>query len=641
VSSAGQAPQRPGIVARVAQVTAKHRRAAVIGWLVLLIGALAASGAIGTEFSNNFSLPGTESQRAVDLLKRDFPAQAGDSDQIVIGARQGSVDEAAVRVPVAAMLAKVATLPHVSSVVSPFTAKGANGVSPSGRIAFATVTFNERANLLPTASVERVIATAKRIASPELTVALGGQAIESVQKPSLGAATGIGLLAAIVVLLITFGSFLAMGLPILTALLGLGTGIGLAGLGSHLIGMPNFSTELAAMIGLGVGIDYALFIVTRFRENFGAEGDVQGAILGAMDTAGRAVLFAGATVIIALLGQFALGVEFLYGLAVASVLAVLMTMLAALSVLPALLSRFGERIGRPRRRRGRFRGSRDQRASAAVGAPSNGLWARWAGVIERHPWPPAIAGVAIMLALASPVLALRLGNSDAGNNPPNQTTRQAFDLLAKGFGPGFNGPLQVVASLPHADDSAAQTQRLTRGARRHIERAAQLRRRGLCVCAARESRWLDGGVQRLPAFGATGFGHQRTGAPAAPPHAPAAGASHADDTAGGRDDRADHRLHAGALKQAAAVHRGGRPALGAVAAACVSLACHPAAGSGHEPAVDRRVAGRGRGDLPVGLAGHDLRRQGRTDPSVYPGDAVRDRVRPVDGLRGLSDLTGA
>ena len=429
-----------------------HRRATVIGWLVLLIGALGASAAIGTEFSSNFSLPGTESQRAADLLKHEFPAQAGDSDQIVLGARQGVVTEAAIQSRVAPMLARVAALPHVTGVVSPYTAKGANAISPDAKVAFATVTFDKRANQLPTSAIERVIATAKGVSSPQLQVALGGQAIEQVQKPSLGAATGIGLLAAIVILLITFGSFVAMGLPIVTALLGLGTGIGLAGLASHVIGMPNFSTELAAMIGLGVGIDYALFIVTRFRENYLAHGDVQSAIVGAMDTAGRAVLFAGATVMIALLGQFALGVEFLYGLAIASVLAVLMTMLAALTVLPAFLSRFGDRIGRPRRA-GRAGEPADDVRDARP--PRAGFWVRWAGVLERHPWPGALAGLAIMLTLASPALALRLGNSDAGNNPAGQTTRQAYDLLAKGFGPGFNGPLQVVVSLPRADDAAA------------------------------------------------------------------------------------------------------------------------------------------------------------------------------------------
>jgi putative drug exporter of the RND superfamily len=449
-----------GVVARIAQRITRRRRTVIVGWIVLLIATLGISGALGSDFTNNFSLPGTESQRAANLLTRDFPTQAGDSDQIVLAVGRGSVTDASVRARVAPMLAQVAQLPHVSAVVSPYSAKGARDVSPGGRIAFALVNFDERANLLPTTAVERVIAVAKAAGTSGpngIQIALGGQAIESVQKPSLGAATGVGLLAAIIVLLVTFGSFVAMGLPIVTALLGLGTGIGLATIGSHLLSMPNFSTELAAMIGLGVGIDYALFIVTRFRENYLAHGDVQSAVIAAMDTAGRAVLFAGATVIIALLGQFALGVDFLKGLAVSSSLAVLMTMLAALSVLPALLSRFGERIGRRRTRRRRGAGARAGEpagASTAASAP-NGFWARWSGLIERHPWPAAVAALAVMLTLAAPALALRLGNSDAGNNPPNQTTRQAYDLLAKGFGPGFNGPLLIVASLPHKADSSA------------------------------------------------------------------------------------------------------------------------------------------------------------------------------------------
>ncbi len=443
--------QQYGSVARVAQWAVQHRRTVVIGWLVLLIGALGISAAIGTEYSNNFSLPGTESQRAADLLKRDFPAQAGDADQIVIAARTGLITEAAVRSRVAPMLAAVAKLPHVTGVVSPYTARGARAISANGKIAFATVTFDQRANLIPPAATERVIDVAKGAASMQLQVALGGQAIEQVQKPSLGAATAIGLLAAIIVLLVTFGSMIAMGLPIITALLGLGTGIGIAGLASRVIGMPSFATELAAMIGLGVGIDYALFIVTRFRENYLRTGDVDGAIAGAMDTAGRAVLFAGATVIIALLGQFALGVDFLYGLAVASSLAVLMTMLAALTVLPALLSRFGERIVRRRVGRRAARAASTDRLPGG-GEPS-GFWARWSALIERHPWQGAIAGMAIMLVLASPALALRLGNSDAGNNPSGQTTRQAYDLLAKGFGAGVNGPLLLVASAPRANDA--------------------------------------------------------------------------------------------------------------------------------------------------------------------------------------------
>jgi RND superfamily putative drug exporter len=419
----------------------------LVGWIVLLVGSLGISGAVGTNYSSDFSLPGTESQRAADLLKKDFPAQSGDTDQIVLYTPGASVTAAATKATVETMLQKVSALPHVSGVISPYSAAGVHAISTDGQIAFATVNFDEKANLLPKGAIEKVISTAEAARSPQLQVQLGGQAIEQTKKPSLGAATGIGLLAAIIILLITFGSVLAMGLPIATALFGLGTGIGLAGLASQLIGVPDFAIELAAMIGLGVGIDYALFIITRFRENYRAGIELQAAIDDAMDSAGRAVLFAGITVIIALLGQFLLGVSFLYGLAVASALAVLMTMFAALTFLPAILSRIGAKVGQP--------GRRARRRPAPERPEGHGFWASWAGVIERHPWPPAIAGLAIMLVLAAPVLAMRLGNSDAGNNPPSDTTRQAYDLVAKGFGPGSNGPLLVVAKLPHGSDGSA------------------------------------------------------------------------------------------------------------------------------------------------------------------------------------------
>jgi RND superfamily putative drug exporter len=441
---------RLGIVARVSGWAAGHRRLVLVGWIVALVGAFGASSAVGTNYGNSFSLKGTDSQRAVDLLKRNFPAQSGDSDQIVLRARSGSVTAATVQAGVTPVLNRIAQLPHVSGVVSPYSPAGAQAVSRDGRIAFATVNFDQRANVVSKAAVERVISLAESARSPGLEVQLGGQAIEQAERVSLGIATAVGLIAAMIVLLITFGSALAMGLPILTALLGLGTAIGLAGLASQVITTPDFATQLAAMIGLGVGIDYALFLITRFRQNFRAGMDLETSISEAMDTAGRAVLFAGITVIIALLGQFALGVSFLYGLAVASALAVLMTMLAALTILPAILSRFGERIARPGRR------ARSSGESAEA-RDARGVWARWASLIQRHPWPGAVAGLAIMLTLAAPALALRLGNSDAGNNPPSSTTRHSYDVLAKGFGRGFNGPLQVVASLASAGDRSSVT----------------------------------------------------------------------------------------------------------------------------------------------------------------------------------------
>ena len=399
-------------------------------WVVALVVAMAASHAAHPRYVNNVSLPGTDSQRATDLLRHDFAAQSGDLDQIVLHVRSGSIRGADVRARVAPALAQVARLPHVARVVSPFAPGGGQAVSRDGRTAFATVAFDERADALPKAAIDRVIAVARAARSPELQVELGGQAIQQAHRPSLGAATAIGLLAAIVVLLITFGSAMAMGLPIVTALLGLGTALGLVGLGSRLIDTPDFATQLGALLGLGVGIDYALFIVTRFREALRAGDDAEGAIGVAMDTAGRAVLFAGVTVIVALLGLFVLGIGLLDAAGVAAALSVALTMAAALTILPVLLSRFGHRLGAGRARTG-------------------GAWLRWAGLVARRPWPSLGAGLAIMLVLAAPALTLRLGQSDAGNDPSGLTTRRAYDTLARGFGAGFNGPLQVVARLPH------------------------------------------------------------------------------------------------------------------------------------------------------------------------------------------------
>jgi RND superfamily putative drug exporter len=415
--------------------TIAHRRIVVVSWIVLAIGVLAVSQAVGKRNANNFSLPNTDSQRAVDLLQNRFPAQAGDADQIVFRTRTGTVTDASARATIAPMLARIATLPHVAGVVSPYDA-GSNAISKAGTIGFATVEFDQKANLLPKAAIDRVIATAEAVRSPALQVELGGQAIEQSQQTSLGFATGVGLLAAIVVLLISFGSLLAMGLPIVTALFGLSAGLGVIGLGSHLVDMVDFSSELALMIGLGVGIDYALFIVTRFRDAYRENGgDVRAAVELAMNTAGRAILFAGATVVIALLGMFALGVSFLYGVAIAASLGVLLVLAASLTLLPALLMFTGKRVGRVRQR-------------ARAREPRAGFWLRWVGLIQRRPVWAAVGSTALLLALAAPALGLRLGASDAGNDPATHTTRHAYDLLAQGFGSGFNGPLLVAVGLP-------------------------------------------------------------------------------------------------------------------------------------------------------------------------------------------------
>ena len=361
-------------VLRLARWSTTHRKYVLIGWVALLFAVNAFAQSAGTSYSNNFTLPNSDAQRAADLLQSSFPAQAGDRDTIVYAVSSGTVLDPRVKAQMSAMFARVARLPHVTSVISPYAgASAGKSISSDGKIAFATVVFDEKANVLPKSAPERVVRTARAAARPGLQIELGGQAIEATEQAGFGLSTAVGLLAAIVVLLLTFGSLTAMGLPIVTALFGLGTGLGLIALFTHLLDTPNFSSELAAMIGLGVGIDYALFILTRFREAYRTPGptfeDARESTLQAMDTAGRAVLFAGTTVVIALLGMMLLGVDFLYGVALSASIGVLLVMLASLTLLPALLTIAGDRVARPgRRARARARAMAAAAPSSARGA---------------------------------------------------------------------------------------------------------------------------------------------------------------------------------------------------------------------------------------------------------------------------------
>ena len=443
----------------IARWTMAHRRAVVIGWIVAVIGILGVSTSVGSKSATDFTLPGTGSQHAIDLLKGRLPAQAGDSDQIVFHARSGTLASAADRAAIASTVKRVARLPHVTRVVSPY-APGTHAISPDGTIAFATVNFDEQANALPKQAVNRVIDVAQSAQSPQLEVELGGQAIEQAQQQSLGFATGVGILAAILILLISFGSFAAMGLPIVTALLGLGAGMGVIGILSHAVNIPDFGTQLALMIGLGVGVDYSLFIVTRFRENYGQNGgDVERAVEDAMSTSGRAIVFAGTTVVIALLGMFALGINLLDGAAIGAAVGVVSVLLASLTLLPPLLAFAGRRIGEPAPSRlTRVFRARAARRAAAPAQERPSFWLRWVHQVQRRPVMTALLATALMLTLAAPNLGLRLASSDAGNDPASHTTHKAFNLLSEGFGPGFNGPLEVAVALPKTGGPAALAQ---------------------------------------------------------------------------------------------------------------------------------------------------------------------------------------
>ncbi|KDN75573.1 membrane protein [Streptomyces olindensis] len=434
----------------------RHRLVVVLLWLCMLVGLGVASQSAGSAYNNSFSLPNTESTRALNLLKSAFPSQSGDTDTVVWHVETGSVRDAATKQRMTGTLDKISTLPEVSAVTSPYGAQGAAQISKDGRTAYAQVTFAKPGPELDKSDINRVIDTAKTARTDGLQVELGGQAIQNTEQAPPATSELVGVLAAAVVLFLAFGSLFAMALPILTAIAGVGTAILATGLLSHAMTMGDVAPTLSALIGLGVGIDYALFIVTRHRKGLLSGLDVPESLTRAVNTSGRAVLFAGATVCIALLGMFVLRVNFLNGVAVAASLTVAMTVLAAVTLLPAMLGMLGTRVlGRRTRRR------------LAAGEPlaentASGLWSRWAAVLQRRPRALSLVALVVMATLTIPVFSLRLGSSDAGNNPESSTTRKAYDLLADGFGPGFNGPLQLVAQAPTAADKAALVKLSTR-----------------------------------------------------------------------------------------------------------------------------------------------------------------------------------
>jgi RND superfamily putative drug exporter len=448
-------------VLKVTRWCIAHRRRVFVAWVAVAILTTLVASAAGRNYATNFSLPGTESQRALDLLKKEFPAQSGDVDTIVFHTANGTIEDPAVRAAITKLLAQVQHDPHVISVFSPYGPRGAVAVSPDRKTAFATINYNKPANLLPNGVGKPVLDQVGAVHVPGVKLAAGGQVIEQAEGFSVGPATLIGAVAALVIMLLTFGSLLAAGMPLITAGLGLITGVALIGLATHVTSIPNVSTDLALMIGLGVGVDYALFIVTRFRENYLEFGEVERSVVEAMDTSGRAILLAGTTVVIALLGMFATGVSFLYGLSIASILAVLLTLAASLTVLPAMLSRWGDRIVAQRTGRRRVFGragagpATGVSADAVMKARSSSRWREWSRTVQSRPWPLAILSLGVMVALLLPVFALRLQSSDAGNDPAGTSTRQAFDMLAQGFGAGFNGPLLIVAELPGHNETAS------------------------------------------------------------------------------------------------------------------------------------------------------------------------------------------
>ncbi len=428
-------PAKSGL-GRLAAWCYDHRRRVLLVWILAVLAVIGVMQSAGSRLDNNFALAGSPSQQAQSLLAARFPAQKGDSADVVLRSPSplGSPANAAV---IDALVRSLTPLAHVSGVRSPL-APGAGGqLSPGGRIGFVVVQFDATAADLPAATVWRVIDTARSFARPGLQVAVGGAPAEQVVSAAPGSAEMIGLVAAVLIMLLTFGSVVAMGLPILTALAGLGVGFGiLLGL-SRLLTVPTFGPDMMIMIGLGVGIDYALFVVTRYRQGLAEQRPPRDATVVALATAGRSVLFAGATVVIALLGLFVVGLPFMDGMAAAAITAVALVLVAALTLLPAIFGFAGTSIDR----------LRIPRLLVRPATTGRGFWHRWSQTVQKRPWTCAVGALAVLVVLAAPLASMRQAFSDAGNDPPSLTTRQAYDMLAEGFGSGFNGPLIIAADL--------------------------------------------------------------------------------------------------------------------------------------------------------------------------------------------------
>ncbi|MES5816529.1 MMPL family transporter [Streptomyces sp. RG80] len=418
----------------------RHRLVVLLLWVGTVFGVGFAGSAAGTDYANTFSLPNTDSTRAYDLMEKAFPQSAGDTDTVVWKVDEGSVRDESVRSRIEPALKEIGAMKGVGEVTSPYTgAGGAAQISENGRIAYAQVTFVEQANAVPKELVEDVVDTAQAAERDGLQVELGGQAITRTQEPPTGIAEMVGIVAAAIVLFLAFGSLFAMLLPLVVAIAALGTGLMATSLLSHVTDVPEVAPLLGSLIGLGVGIDYALFIVTRHRRGILRGMKPEESAVTALNTSGRAVLFAGGTVCIALAGMLVMNMRFLDGVVIATSLTVVLSVLAAVTLLPALLGLLGMRVL-----------SRRQRRKLAATGPepehTSGLAARWSAYVQRRPRAVAAGALVVMVVLALPVLSIRLGATDQGNHQESTTTRQAYDLLAEGFGPGFNGPLQVVVA---------------------------------------------------------------------------------------------------------------------------------------------------------------------------------------------------
>jgi RND superfamily putative drug exporter len=451
---------------RLAGVCYDRRRTVLVIWILAIIGMTVLAQMVGTHFENRFTAGNTPSQQALNILQERFPSKSGDTADVVFQTTT-PITSPANKAAIDKVVASLEPLPYVQGVTSPFSGAGAHQIAQPGHgnIAFAQVQFTTDTADIPVPAIKEVISTAQSAAHDGFGVELGGSPISAAATAAPGPSEGIGITAAILIMLLAFGSVVAMGLPVFTALAGLGMGIALLELLTHVLTVPNFSPEMAAMIGLGVGIDYALFIVTRYRQGIFEGRDPRSAVVTSLMTSGRSVLFAGSTVVISLFGLYLIGQAYMIGLATACIAAVLMVLIAALTLLPAMLGFAGNAIDKlhvPRL------------LQTGGPPPPNGFWYRWSRFVQRRAWVTGTIAVLVLIGLALPLFSMRLAFTDAGNDPTSLTTRQAYDQLAQGFGRGFNGPLVIAADMGASAGAATNTATVD-----HLQQAIASHRSGI------------------------------------------------------------------------------------------------------------------------------------------------------------------
>jgi len=426
-------------LASLADIAYRRRGRMVLAWIVAAVVLIGLGSNFAGEYEADYNTPGSESKAASDLTEREFGGYSG-QEIFVVWKDPSGADSAAAKQGLNKFFATAEAIPHVEK-------RAAIRVSDDGKIATTTLPLTIPGWEVPKEDGEKLVAAAEDNSSGSLQIELGGDPIYRAQETSNE--EGIAFLAAAIVLLIAFGSVVAAGLPLIVALVGLGiTGGGLTALLANVIDVPDWTLAVSGLIGIGVGIDYALLVLTRFRSALKAGKDRHDAVVEAVTTAGRSVIIAGGTVVIAVLGLFLTGLPYMYGVALSASFAVLVVMLASITLLPALLSYLGPRVDRLRLPiLGRRLDKPEEDGSS--------LAARWSHWVQQRPWPAAIVATLILLALAAPALGMRLGFPDAGNDPEDTMTRQSYDLITEGFGPGANGPLVIAAELPGAEGKDA------------------------------------------------------------------------------------------------------------------------------------------------------------------------------------------